>query len=152
MQGHVRNCIISFNYQNAADNGSSTITHTAGTGNRNSEFTVPVEAGLEKKYADDYFAASNDTGLIRAFELIVNQIIIQSKYYPTLLDDDQHHLNEADGIVFINTYTAPPTEIPVTPPVTSDNSNIMLWFAILFVSGGTLFATLVLNKKKEKSK
>ncbi len=76
-------------YLEAAENNSSTVTHGSG----GSRFSVPVVAGLDKAYVDEYFPASNDTGLINAFDLIVNQIIIQSRYYPTLVDDGQHHLN-----------------------------------------------------------
>lgn len=76
-------------YNQAAATGSATVTHGSG----NSRFTVPVVQGLEKAYVDQYFAASNDNALNNAFEAIVNQIIIQSKYYPTMVDDGKHHLN-----------------------------------------------------------
>ncbi len=76
-------------YLEAAEDGDSTVTQ----GNNYNSFTVPVVAGVEQNYVDEYFPASNDTGLINAFDLIVDQIIIQSKYYPTLVDDGQHHLN-----------------------------------------------------------
>lgn len=80
-------------YQAAVQANSSTVTIRTGSGFNSSSFTVPVVAGLENNYVDEYFSASGDTGLINAFQKIVNQIIIQSKYYPTLVDDGQHHLN-----------------------------------------------------------
>ncbi len=80
-------------YQNAVEAGSSTVTIRTGSGYSSSSFTVPVVAGLESNYVDQYFSATSDTGLINAFQQIVNQIIIQSKYYPTLVDDGQHHLD-----------------------------------------------------------
>ncbi|MDD6467619.1 MAG: FctA domain-containing protein, partial [Erysipelotrichaceae bacterium] len=46
-----------------------------------------------KSYVDKYFGASNSTGLINAFEKIVDQIILQSKYYPTLVESAEHDLD-----------------------------------------------------------
>ncbi len=80
-------------YQNAVSAGSSTVTIRTDSGYNSSSFTVPVVSGLESNYVDQYFSATGDTGLINAFRQIVNQIIIQSKYYPTLVDDGQHHLD-----------------------------------------------------------
>lgn len=39
-----------------------------------------------------------------------------------------------------------------TSPKTGDTSNMLLWFALLFVSGGTLAGTLVIDKKKKTMK
>lgn len=39
-----------------------------------------------------------------------------------------------------------------TSPKTGDNSNIVLWAALLFVSGGALAGTLVIDKKKKTMK
>lgn len=50
----------------------------------------------QKNYVDQYFPASNATGLISAFESIVNQIIIQSLYYPTHVENGNH---DNDGYV-----------------------------------------------------
>ncbi len=41
----------------------------------------------QKNYVTEYFKATNADGLIAAFDDIVNQIIIQSLYYPTLVDN-----------------------------------------------------------------
>ncbi|MBQ6830168.1 MAG: hypothetical protein IJO59_03475 [Clostridia bacterium] len=72
--------------------------YQAATGNtitqgNNRTFTVPVVKNLDRVYVDQYFPASGDNALLNAFQSIVNQIIIQSKYYPTLVDDGKHHLN-----------------------------------------------------------
>ncbi|MBR3594177.1 MAG: hypothetical protein IKL44_05835 [Clostridia bacterium] len=50
----------------------------------------------QKNYVTRPFAASNAAGLITAFGDIVNQIIIQSLYYPTLVEGDNH---DHDGFV-----------------------------------------------------
>ncbi|MBQ7934906.1 MAG: hypothetical protein IJ333_00935, partial [Clostridia bacterium] len=42
--------------------------------------------GWEENYVTEYFSASNANGLIAAFEDIVEQIVIQSLYYPTLVE------------------------------------------------------------------
>ncbi|MBR4072963.1 MAG: hypothetical protein IKK24_03370, partial [Clostridia bacterium] len=47
-------------------------------------------------------------------------------------------------IVFENTYTVP--NVPESPK-TGDNSNLWMWFALLFVSGSGLFGTTVYGKK-----
>jgi len=82
------------NYVTASNGNASTIDQSIQINNYTSRtVTVPVVKNLEQNYVNEYFAASNDTSLINAFQQIVNQIIIQSKYYPTLVDDGKHHLN-----------------------------------------------------------
>ncbi len=76
-------------YTSAAKAGKTTIEQTAA----DTAFTVPVINGLQRNYVDRYFPASNDTALINAFQSIVDQIIIQSKYYPTMVEGGQHHLD-----------------------------------------------------------
>lgn len=49
-------------------------------------------------YTDRYFPASNPEGLIQAFEDIVQEIILQSQYYPTFVTTGQHDM---DGYVTI---------------------------------------------------
>lgn len=49
-------------------------------------------------YADRYFPASDSTGLVDAFDKIVEQIKIQSKYYPTLVTTGEYDM---DGYVTI---------------------------------------------------
>ena len=70
----------------------------------NQEYTIPGESFTAKRdtaitamnYVTEYFSATTGqqgNGLINAFESIVNQIIIQSKYYPTLVDEGDHNLD-----------------------------------------------------------
>ncbi len=47
-------------------------------------------------YVEKFFPATNAEGLIKAFDEIVKQIIIQSLYYPTLVDGGSH---DHDGFV-----------------------------------------------------
>ena len=65
-------------------------------------YTAPVLAdGWTQDYVNQYFPASDTAGLIKAFEDIVEHIIIQSLYYPTLVeDDDIHH----DGFLEFDDY------------------------------------------------
>ncbi|MBE6733529.1 MAG: VWA domain-containing protein [Ruminococcaceae bacterium] len=60
-------------------------------------------------------------------------------------------------IVFENTYTAPaPTPKPEqeypSSPKTSDNTNLHLLFALLFVSGGGIFGTTLYGRKRKEEK
>ena len=41
-------------------------------------------------------------------------------------------------------------KLPKSPP-TGDNSNLMLWIALLFISGGVVTGTMVISKKKKHS-
>ncbi|MBQ2939254.1 MAG: hypothetical protein IJE00_02685 [Clostridia bacterium] len=50
----------------------------------------------QKHYVTQYFSASNASGLVSAFDRIVNQIIIQSLYYPTLVQTGVH---DHDGFI-----------------------------------------------------
>lgn len=58
-----------------------------------SEQTRPNEVITEadKYYVDEYFPATNDAELSTAFGEIVDQIKIQSKYYPTYVQNDHNH-------------------------------------------------------------
>ena len=76
-------------YTAAASSGKTTLQQTAA----DTTFTVPVLKDLERNYVDRYFPASDDASLINAFQNIVDQIIIQSKYYPTMVEGGQHHLD-----------------------------------------------------------
>ncbi len=55
--------------------------------------TVPGETltAADRLYVDKYFPAGNDSAMLRAFEDIVEEIIIQSKYYPTYVEKDHDH-------------------------------------------------------------
>lgn len=68
------------------------------SGNRNLYYTVEnSEKNGEKLvladryYVDKYFPANNDDEMLRAFEDIVEEIIIQSKYYPTYVEGNHDH-------------------------------------------------------------
>lgn len=50
-------------------------------------------------------------------------------------------------IVFENTYTVPTPEYPDSPQ-TGDNTNLGLWFALLFISGGGLIGTTLYGRKR----
>ena len=59
----------------------------------------------------------------------------------------------------ITTEAIPATGIPTEPgkpivpnsPQTGDNSNIILWIALLFISGGTVIGITVYSKKKKEN-
>ncbi|CZT55210.1 Cna protein B-type domain protein [Eubacteriaceae bacterium CHKCI005] len=58
---------------------------------RNYPDVVRQDDGIQesdKVYADQYFEATNNSGLENAFEQIVQEIILQSQYYPTDVDTD----------------------------------------------------------------
>ncbi len=55
-----------------------------------------ITSADQKNYVTQYFKATNAAGLISAFDDIVNQIIIQSLYYPTLVDNGDH---DHDGYI-----------------------------------------------------
>ena len=81
----------------------------------------------------------------------------------------------AEEIIFLNTYSAPapdstpepeptpeptpepeptpdpePTPVPESPK-TGDSTNLWLWFALLFVSGGGVVGTTLLGRKKQEA-
>lgn len=45
----------------------------------------------DKLYVDEYFPANSDDELFNAFQSVVDEIIIQSKYYPTYVETDHDH-------------------------------------------------------------
>ena len=45
----------------------------------------------DRMYVNKYFPAKNDTEMLEAFESIVSEIVIQSKYYPTYVERDHDH-------------------------------------------------------------
>ena len=61
-----------------------------GTENKSITYTSPVNAqrGWSEDYVTKYFGASNASDLTKAFEDIVEQIVIQSLYYPTLVESN----------------------------------------------------------------
>ena len=70
------------------------------SGNRNNYTYVTVSnssvAGEtltidDRLYVDKYFPAASDEEMLAAFAAIVNEILIQSKYYPTYVEQDYDH-------------------------------------------------------------
>ena len=53
--------------------------------------TVEPLTAADKLYVDRPFGATNIQGLFEAFQSIVNEIIVQSKYYPTYVEKDHDH-------------------------------------------------------------
>ncbi|MBQ7095702.1 MAG: hypothetical protein IJN80_04580 [Clostridia bacterium] len=45
----------------------------------------------DRDYVDRYFAANNDNAMNQAFAAIVNEIILQSRYYPTYVEGNHNH-------------------------------------------------------------
>lgn len=45
----------------------------------------------DRYYVDEYFAATNDEAMRSAFDAIVDQIELQSRYYPTYVEGDHNH-------------------------------------------------------------
>ncbi len=72
--------------------------------------------------------------------------LIASYTVKTSLDATEN----AESIIFTNTYTPPTEDIPKSPD-TGDSLNLALWFAIFFVSGSILIGTSVYGRKKEKT-
>lgn len=88
-------------WDNLFNNGSAGFyspgTSSNNNNNRNIWVTVNrnTNDGLTREsqnYVDEYFAASGDDGLETAFTDIVNEIILQSAYYPTLIGGDNTDL------------------------------------------------------------
>jgi len=44
-----------------------------------------------RNYTDEYFSATRSSDLSRAFQSIVDEIILQAKYYPTYVENDHDH-------------------------------------------------------------
>jgi len=70
------------------------------TGSRNNYRYIKVKnasvagetlTATDRLYVDKYFPAGNDDAMLGAFEDIVEEIIIQSKYYPTYVEKDHDH-------------------------------------------------------------
>lgn len=79
---------------------SLTIYNAPGTSSQSSAGTQTIQVSKnaritsaeQQNYVDKYFEASTENELIQAFDDIVEQIILQSKYYPTEAENDQHNL------------------------------------------------------------
>ena len=60
------------------------------------------------------------------------------------------YFSDKDGTKEIQKADTVTAELPQTPQ-TGDNSNLMLWIALLFISGGAVVGTTVVSKKKKHS-
>lgn len=56
-----------------------------------SNSSVKPLTAADKLYVDKYFPAKTDADLFKAFQSIVDEIILQSKYYPTYVERDHDH-------------------------------------------------------------
>ncbi|MBQ8395441.1 MAG: hypothetical protein IJX54_00410, partial [Oscillospiraceae bacterium] len=78
-------------YDNLSSYGSMSISFPW-----SSEQTLSKNANVtsaDRVYVDRYFAANSTSDISNAFQQIVDQIIIQSKYYPTYVTSGDHHLD-----------------------------------------------------------
>ena len=68
-------------------------------------------------------------------------------------EDCGKYYSDAEGIKEITKAATVTAKLPDDPksPQTGDNSNFMLWIALLFISGGTVIGTTVVSKKKRHS-
>ena len=80
------------NYENTAVN-----SYISGYGSGNNRIIrwegASDSLSAYRYYTDQYFPATNTDGLIEAFDRIVSQIVIQSKYYPTLVEGGDYDLD-----------------------------------------------------------
>ena len=67
-------------------------------------------------------------------------------------DDCDKYYSDKDGTKEIAKSATVTAKLPDEPksPQTGDNSNLMLWIALLFISGGALIGTTVTEKKKKQ--
>ena len=59
-------------------------------------------------------------------------------------------LTVSDGSDYTIVIPSEKTE-EATPPQTGDDSNVSLWLALLFVSGGAVMATTIVGRKKRRA-
>ena len=62
---------------------------------------------LSQNYVDRYFPAGTSNELSQAFQSIVDTIVLQTMYYPTLVEDDVHH----SGYMEFRDYIGPNMEV-----------------------------------------
>lgn len=87
-------------WDNLFNSGSASFSSPGTRENDNQDIWVTVtrnaQDGLKREsqnYVTEHFAASGTTGLEAAFAAIVNEIILQSAYYPTLIGGDSTDLD-----------------------------------------------------------
>ena len=107
------------------------------------EIIEKVEAVEDKINKLPDTITKNDADAIKAAEDAYNAL---SKYEQSIVDKDiKKKLDNA--IAALENLNK-----PVTSPDTGDNTNIWMWFAVLFVSGMGLFGTIVYDRKKKQAK
>ena len=104
-------------------------------------------------------------------QVMINGLVLDKKYYSVKKGSTIVTLNEdfakeiptgmhlfgiisKDGVA-ITTFTVDDkaaADNDTKSPQTGDNNHIALWVALLFVSGGAVFGTTVVRKKKKHSK
>lgn len=77
-------------FDNAKVNDTVSLSYTSGNNTSNFSVVKKDDLAVGVDYVDSYFPADDADDLIDAFKRIVDQIIIQSKYYPTLISDETH--------------------------------------------------------------
>ncbi len=90
-----------FRERASAQNKNMNVT-TNGNNQVSIQYTAPVGANWNEHYVTEYFPASNATAMGQAFSDIVQQIIIQSLYYPTMVDGG-NSIDE-DGFLVFNDF------------------------------------------------
>ena len=89
-------------------------------------------------YTDEYFPASQQSELTAAFQSIVNEIVLQSKYYPTYVENDHDH----DGYVTFTDKIGPYMEVTKVHGIVIGDT---LFSGALLARGftdGSIFGTL----------
>lgn len=56
-------------------------------------YDTPEGADMVRTYVDDYWYADDAQGLIDAFTMIIDEIVLQSKYYATLVTQGEHDID-----------------------------------------------------------
>ncbi|MBQ2818379.1 MAG: VWA domain-containing protein, partial [Clostridia bacterium] len=100
-------------FKNLSDGGRMQITEKTGdnsTESHNITKELPYEGYTwSENYVDEYFYAQQSSDLVNAFNSIVEQIILQSLYRPTMVDegDTAHH----DGFIEFQDYIGAGMEV-----------------------------------------
>ncbi len=82
------------NYNNAQVDDTVTVQSSTGFFGSGRRSVTKISTPLSVSYVDDYFAVAADSAdpakdLLAAFEKIVGDIVLQSKYFPTLITDSE---------------------------------------------------------------
>lgn len=112
---------------------------------------IPFGVTLIEEYAfygctslEKIFLPDKDNLVIERYALPDTTIRVKYSIEDTEVDSSNSNIENIPESV--------PENIPEKSPQTGDNSHILLWFALLFVSGGLLTVTVVYGKRKTHSK